>query len=255
MIAKSKYKEAGGMDESMKVAYNDVDLCFKLAEAGYYNVLRNDAVLYHYESLSRGLDEDDDGKWERLLIEKERLYGKHPLLQGQDPFYHEELIDNASDYSCNFKFDFENHLKTLSIYRENAGKVAKTRKNVLKLTVDHAVRQHKIHRDEPDIMLIMGWSYLPGKDNALYKKTVILRHQGGALYGVHPSPWSRPDVEAILPAEKNVSLAGFVVRVKKEELQSGDWEIGMLAESEDGKNRYMAWSDRRMHVAAGSGSR
>lgn len=248
MIARSKYREAGGMDESMKVAYNDVDLCFKLTEAGYYNVLRNDAVLYHYESLSRGLDEDDDGKWERLLIEKERLYGKHPLLQGKDPFYHEDLIDNASNYSCNFKFDFENHLKTLSIHTENTGKVAKARKNVLKLTVDHAVKQHRIHRDEPDIMLIMGWSYLPGEDNALYKRTVILRHQDGTMYGAYPSPWSRPDVEAILPAEKNVALAGFVVRIKKEELQSGDWEIGMLAESEDGRNRYMTWSDQKMHV-------
>lgn len=248
MVAKSKYEEAGGMDESMKVAYNDVDLCFRLTEAGYYNVLRNDAVLYHYESLSRGLDEDDDGKWERLLIEKERLYDKHPLLRGQDPFYHEGLIDNASNYSCNFKFDFENHLKTVSVHTENAGKVARMRKNVLKLTVDHAIKQHKIHRDEPDIILIMGWSYLPGEDNALYKRTVILRHQDGTLYGVHPFPWSRPDVEAILPAEKNVALAGFVIRVKKEDLQNGDWEIGMLAESEDGRNRYVTWSDQRMHV-------
>lgn len=248
MIAKSKYKEVGGMDESMKVAYNDVDLCFKLTEAGYYNVLRNDAVLYHYESLSRGLDEDDDGKWERLLIEKERLYEKHPLLQGEDPFYHEGLIDNASDYSCNFKFAFNNYLYTLSINTVNAGKLARSRKNILNLTVDHAIKQHKIHIDEPDIMLIMGWSYLPSEDNALYKRTVILRHQDGALYGVHPSPWSRPDVEAILPAEKNVALAGFVVRVKKEDLQSGDWEIGMFAESEDGRNCYMTWSDQRLHT-------
>ena len=59
LVAKDRYEQVGGMDETMAVSYNDVDLCFKLLEAGYYNVLRNDAVLYHHESLSRGLDEQD----------------------------------------------------------------------------------------------------------------------------------------------------------------------------------------------------
>ena len=58
------------MDESLPVAYNDVDFCFKLLEAGYINVQRNDVILYHHESLSRGLDEDNEGKWEGLLAEK-----------------------------------------------------------------------------------------------------------------------------------------------------------------------------------------
>ena len=146
MIERRKYREVGGLDETMKVAYNDVDFCFKLIEAGYYNVLRNDAILYHYESLSRGLDEQDDNKWERLLCEKEKLYEKHPAMESRDVFYHKNLIDNDSHYACNFKFDYENNLKTTEIFVENAGKLAEAETGVLELTIDRAEKQHKIYR-------------------------------------------------------------------------------------------------------------
>ena len=65
-------------------------------------------ILYHHESLSRGLDEEDESKWDRLLREKENLYAKHPQMQSKDVFYHKNLIDNASNYVCNFKFSYEN---------------------------------------------------------------------------------------------------------------------------------------------------
>lgn len=250
MVAKSKFREVGGMDESMKVVYNDVDLCFKLAAAGYYNVVRNDAVLYHYESLSRGLDAEDDGKWERLLLGKEKLYGKHPYLAGKDPFYHEGLIDGAAHYGCSYKFDFEDHLKTLEVQAESTERIENARENLLQLTVDCAVKQHKMNRDEPEIMLIMGWCYLPGEDNAQYVKTIILRHEDGTLCSVIPFSWWRPDVEAILSEETHISLAGFVARIREESLQSGNWEVGVMAESVDGKKRFLTWSGKGLHVDA-----
>ncbi len=39
----------------MPVTYNDVEFCFKLVEAGYYNVVRNDVILYHHESVSKAV--------------------------------------------------------------------------------------------------------------------------------------------------------------------------------------------------------
>lgn len=248
MVERRKYEEAGGMDETMKVAYNDVDFCFKLIEAGYYNVLRNDAILYHYESFSRGLDEQDDDKWDRLLREKENLYGKHPAMKNKDAFYHKALIDNASDYACNFKFDYENHLKTTEVFVENAGNLAGAKKDVLQLTIDRAERQHKIHREEPDVMYIMGWCYVPGKDNAKYEKKLVLQQENGALYQAAPCPWSRKDVEAVLSGEVNISLAGFVLRIKKEKLHSGIWRIGMLATDVETGQRFLTWSDKEMTV-------
>ncbi len=89
MVARDRYEEVGGWDEELPVAYNDVDLCFKLVEAGYYNTQRNDVRLYHYESLSRGDDSKDKAKFERLKREREFLYQKHPRWKKEDPFFNQ----------------------------------------------------------------------------------------------------------------------------------------------------------------------
>lgn len=256
MVRRKKYEEAGGLDESMAVAYNDVDFCFKLIEAGYYNVQRNDVVLYHHESLSRGLDEQDEDKWERLLTEKENLYAKHPQMDGYDPFYHSALIDNASDYRCNYKFPYEEHLRTSAIEPLQGKLTGKVNKSLLRLTVDRAEIQHKIHASEPDILWIMGWCYAPGINNAYYDKQVLLRREeqtgegrnaSGTTYIAVPSQWHRTDVEAILPEQQGVGLAGFVLRLLREDLPAGTYRIGMLCTDEQGA-KLLAWSDKTCSV-------
>ncbi len=248
LVEKEKFTEAGGMNEKMKVAYNDVDFCFKLIEAGYYNVLCNDAVLYHHESLSRGLDEVDEGKWERLLREKENLYDMHPAMKGADFFYHKDLIDNASHYACNFKYDYETNQKVTEICVENASKLANMQENVLKLTIDRAEPQHKIHREEPDLIWIMGWAYVPGEDNAKYVRNLVLQRDEDTFYRMEPCPWSRRDVEAILTEEVDISLAGFAVRIETEKLHAGKWSIGMIAIDSDTKKSFLTWSDKKITV-------
>lgn len=101
VVSKEKFDEVGRFDESLTVGYNDVDLCFKLYEAGYYNVLRNDVTMYHHESASRGSDDIDEEKKQRLLSERKRLYDKHPRLDGVDPFYNVNLVTNRVDFSIN----------------------------------------------------------------------------------------------------------------------------------------------------------
>lgn len=88
------------MTESLCVAYNDVDFCFSVYEAGYYNVLCNDAVLCHHESLSRGSDENGEKK-ERLLTEADYLYKKHPALEQRDPFYSPNLTPYLGRFEWN----------------------------------------------------------------------------------------------------------------------------------------------------------
>ena len=58
MVRKAVYEQVEGLDESFAVAFNDVDFCVRVREAGYTNVFTPFAQLYHYESKSRGLDED-----------------------------------------------------------------------------------------------------------------------------------------------------------------------------------------------------
>lgn len=258
MVARQKYEGVGGMDEGLPISYNDVDLCFKLLEAGYLNVQRNDAILYHHESLSRGLDEEDEGKWERLLAEKEALYQRHPKLRGQDPFYHRELIDNASHYACNYKFPHEDRLctqearfLTKASWRRRFGK---SRRGSLRLTVDRAELQHKINGEEPDILWVMGWSYLPGADNAAFGRQIVLQRADGAGYLANPVDWHRTDVEAILPGERNIGLAGFVLRLRRDQIQPGEYRIGMLAANKamgeaEKSTDYIAWSYNKLTVS------
>ena len=258
MVARKKYEEVGGMDNGLPISYNDVDLCFKLMKAGYLNVQRNDAILFHHESLSRGLDEEEEGKWERLLAEKEALYQRHPEFLGIDPFYHRELIDNASHYGCNYKFPYEDRLCVQeaqflpkSILKRQ---IRKAERGSLRLTVDRAELQHKIQREEPDILWIMGWSYLPEADNAAFRREIMLQRADGAGYLARPVDWHRTDVEAILPGERHVGLAGFVIRLRSAEVQPGEYRIGMLAangaaDEAEKSAVYIAWSERKLTIS------
>lgn len=248
MVTKKKYEEVGGLDETMAVSYNDVDFCFKLWEAGYYNVLRNDVVLYHHESLSRGLDEHDENKWERLLAEKRNLYARHPQLDGKDPFYHEALIDNASDYRCNYKFPYENPLYTVEVKPLQEAELRGIREERLKLMVDRAEMQHKIHEEEPDIVWIMGWCYVPGEDNAFYDKKMLLRRADGPGYTAVPADWYRKDVMESLRGEEHIELAGFVLRVLKKDLEAGSYRIGMLCTNQVTGEKALSWSEKEIAV-------
>jgi len=80
------------------VAYNDVALCFSLLEHGYRNVLRPDVALIHYESVSRGLDSENEEKTKRRIAEMERLYELHPSMKGVDPCYNPNLKRDNADF-------------------------------------------------------------------------------------------------------------------------------------------------------------
>ena len=58
MISKKKYEEVGGLEEGLKVNFNDVDFNMKVLDKGYYNIFVPTVELYHYESKSRGIDLD-----------------------------------------------------------------------------------------------------------------------------------------------------------------------------------------------------
>jgi GT2 family glycosyltransferase len=57
IVRRAAFLEVGGLNETnLAVAYNDVDLCLKLREAGYRNVWTPFATLRHHETSSRGHD-------------------------------------------------------------------------------------------------------------------------------------------------------------------------------------------------------
>lgn len=101
LVKKTRFEEVSGFDEELAVAYNDVELCFHLLTKGYYHVIRNDAVLIHHESVSRGNDLEDSEKFDRLMREQEKLYERYPQFRGKDPFYSPNLAQHKVDFSLN----------------------------------------------------------------------------------------------------------------------------------------------------------
>ena len=57
LIRKKIFEQVSGFDEEkLKVAFNDIDLCLKVKQLGYFNLWTPNAMLYHHESASRGSD-------------------------------------------------------------------------------------------------------------------------------------------------------------------------------------------------------
>jgi O-antigen biosynthesis protein len=85
------FEEMGGFDERLPVAFNDVDYCIRLRQAGYLVVYTPGATLYHHESVSRG--EGHPPEDEALV--KARWAG---VLE-HDPYYNPNLSLEREDYA------------------------------------------------------------------------------------------------------------------------------------------------------------
>lgn len=91
MVKKSLFDELGGLDEGYQIAFNDVDFCMRIRNAGYLIVYTPYAELYHHESLSRGL-EDTPEKVERFNGEVHRFMERWKTeLKAGDPYYNPNL--------------------------------------------------------------------------------------------------------------------------------------------------------------------
>ena len=99
LVKKSLYEGLGGLDESFEISLNDVDFCLRLRERGLLNVWTPFAELYHYESVSRGLD-DQGEKAERYNRESAHFREKwKQALSAGDPYYNPHFSLDRSDYA------------------------------------------------------------------------------------------------------------------------------------------------------------
>ncbi|MBQ4259365.1 MAG: glycosyltransferase family 2 protein [Lachnospiraceae bacterium] len=103
MVKKSLYEQVGGLEEDFAISLNDVDLCLKLRKDGLLNVFTPFAELYHYESISRGLD-DQGEKAERYNAESAKFREKwQKELEAGDPYYNVNFSLDRSDFSLKIK--------------------------------------------------------------------------------------------------------------------------------------------------------
>ena len=89
---------AGGFDEELAVAYNDVDLCLRLLALGLHNVYVPHAVLVHHESKSRGYEDEPD-KQARFSRERGIMQERWRCDSRSDPHYSPHLSLDTEDFS------------------------------------------------------------------------------------------------------------------------------------------------------------
>ncbi len=264
MVSRDKFVRAGFFDEELAVAYNDVELCFRLYRMGLYNVQVNSAFLIHHESVSRGADTAPE-KRERLLREKRRLYEKHAWAMtktgGYDPFYSPNLVQWEKDaaYHVNYLYACEK-TKPLKPLTEEG------KRTLLKWFMQDNIRQHLerinvriadgyrkltgenrqlFHIDqitqEDGIVTVTGWHVLRGKDNAGLTKTLLVFGPAWKKYEAESAPKLRRDVEALFAQDrrtKNTALSGICLKFDADKLPKGPYSIGIVVER-GGRRRFV----------------
>ena len=99
LLRRDVWNQMNGLDEAWAVAFNDVDLCMRIRQAGYLIVWTPFAELYHYESKSRGI-EDTPEKMERAYSEIVRCQQRWKKeLKAGDPYYNPNLSLERADCS------------------------------------------------------------------------------------------------------------------------------------------------------------
>ena len=99
MMRKALFEELGGLDEGFAVSLNDVDLCIRAWKSGHVNVFTPFAELYHFESVSRGLD--DKGEKAKRYDRESAVFREKwkDLLEKGDPYYNPNFSLDRSDFA------------------------------------------------------------------------------------------------------------------------------------------------------------
>lgn len=92
-LRRSLFLQAGGLDEKLRVAFNDVDLCMRLGDLGYRIVWTPVAELFHFESASRGFEDTPE---KQALAARELVYfrSRWGSLMREDPFHNGNVVQN-----------------------------------------------------------------------------------------------------------------------------------------------------------------
>jgi GT2 family glycosyltransferase len=94
MMRRDVFDAANGFDESLRVGFNDTDLCLRVGELGYKVLYDGHTVLYHHESATRRpanlLVHDEDS---RAFVRR----WAHVIARGDD-FYNPQLAGGGTDH-------------------------------------------------------------------------------------------------------------------------------------------------------------
>lgn len=99
VVRKAIFEQVGGFDEKhLAVAFNDIDFCLRVRQAGYRNLWTPFAEFYHHESASRGVEDSPD-KLDRFAAEIAIMRERWGALLDRDPAYNPNLTAEFEDFS------------------------------------------------------------------------------------------------------------------------------------------------------------
>jgi Predicted glycosyltransferases len=101
VVRREVYEQVGGLDERLQVAFNDIDFCLRVQQAGYRVVWTPFAELRHHESASRGNDDTPD-KRERFVNEVELMQQRWGEELLHDPAYNPNLSLQSPGFDLAF---------------------------------------------------------------------------------------------------------------------------------------------------------
>lgn len=197
MVRKDKFENIGGFSkEYNNVILCDIDLCKRLLEKGYYNVVKNNIVLYtneRYEASKRVLETS---------------------FNIQDPFYNPNLTAKGN---FDIRINVDNQVNRMNkISRQN---IEKLKKHNVVGVVD-SIRFG-------NIIKIEGWAFLEHSIcNNMNKIRVILIDEEGSGFTVDTNSVYRPDVTNAFN-NRNLNLTGFQCFIDKKQLSERQYKVGI----------------------------
>ena len=265
LVRRDVFEQVGGFDEQLAVAFNDVDLCYKIYEAGYYNVVRNDVVLYHHESLSRGKDGESTEKQQRLLREKDYLYAHHQNIYGKAPVYHPywttDMLEAEDVPAYHYQVDLSipyarvcNRTKEVASARLDECLVVG-----MECAMDIYKWKYGVEKDETDKSegyYFQGYAFVIGSDNACYERELLLRKYAEntenpgnqTIYGLPVINRYREDIKDNLHEQLNVDLTGFVSKLRTGDIPAGTYQFGMIARDKCSRVKLVNWSSWTIEI-------
>jgi GT2 family glycosyltransferase len=98
LLRRDVFERVKGFDEELSVAFNDVDFCLRIREAGFRVVYEPRAELYHYESASRGYENTPE-KFARFEREIATMKNRWKSVLTNDPHYNPNLTNLSEDFA------------------------------------------------------------------------------------------------------------------------------------------------------------
>ncbi len=189
MCQRKVFEAVGGFEDHLQVAFNDIDLCLKIQAAGYRNVWLPHVHLYHFESKSRGY-EDNPEKIKRFQTEIEYMRSRWAETIERDPYYSPNLTRDREDYSI--RSAVCGKVTALTHYYRDSSCILAASIDSPQVGVCGAV------------VVVSGW--IIGRESSAAAVTL---EQLGEVITTVSVDFPRPDVDAAYPNVSNIESCGF----------------------------------------------